>query len=264
MKIDENGDVASIFDKQFNHQLLSAPARLAFQTEKPHDWPAWNMDWADQQKPPRGYVQGPAKVRVVENGPVRVAIEIERETEGSKFVQTIRLSAGDAGNRVEFGNSIDWHTEAAALKATFPLTAANPEATYNWDVGTIARTNDYDRKFEFPSHQWFDLTDQRGTYGVTILSDCKYAFRQAGRQNSAPHAALHSRSRHRQRARLQRPDLAGLGPSRIHLRTRRARCRLAAGSNGLASLALEPAADCLRNGEARWPARQELFTAQDE
>ncbi len=174
VKIDENGDVASIFDKQVNHELLSSPARLAFQTEKPHDWPAWNMDWADQQKPPRGYVQGPAKVRVVEKGPVRVAVEITRETEGSKFVQTIRLSAGDAGNRVEFGNSIDWHSESAALKATFPLTASNPEATYNWDVGTIARTNDYDRKFEFPSHQWFDLTDQRGTYGVTILSDCKY------------------------------------------------------------------------------------------
>src|SRR5580658_36224 len=174
VKIDGNGDVASIFDKQTNHQLLSAPARLAFQTEKPHDWPAWNMDWADQQKPPRGYVQGPAKVRVVENGPVRVAIEIGRETEGSRFVQTIGLSADDAGNRVEFGNSIDWHTESAALKATFPLTAANPEATYNWDIGTIARSNDYDRKFEFPSHQWFDLTDERGTYGVTILSDCKY------------------------------------------------------------------------------------------
>jgi alpha-mannosidase len=40
VKIDENGDVASIFDKQINHPLLSAPARLAFQTEKPHDWPA--------------------------------------------------------------------------------------------------------------------------------------------------------------------------------------------------------------------------------
>jgi alpha-mannosidase len=174
LKIDENGDVASIYDKQLNHELLSAPARLAFQTEKPHDWPAWNMDWADQQKPPRGYVQGSAKVRVVENGPVRVGVEIEREAEGSKFLQTIRLSAGDAGNRVEFSNSIDWHTEAAALKATFPLTASNPEATYNWDIGTIARANDYERKFEFPSHQWFDLTDQRGTYGVTVLSDCKY------------------------------------------------------------------------------------------
>ena len=174
ISIDQNGDVSSIFDKQLNRELLKAPARLAFETEKPHDWPAWNMDWEDQQKPPRGYVHGPAQVRVVENGPVRVAVQITRESEGSKFVQTIELSAGDAGNRVEFGNSIDWHTEAAALKATFPLTASNPQATYNWDIGTIGRSNDYDRKFEFPSHQWLDLTDGDGEYGVTILSGCKY------------------------------------------------------------------------------------------
>lgn len=174
VKLDQNGDVASIFDKAGNKELLSAPARLAFQSEKPHDWPAWNMDWADQQKPPRAYVSGPAKIRIAENGPVRVALEIERESEGSKFVQTVRLSAGDAGNRVEFGNAIDWKTAETALKASFPLTTSNPQATYNWDVGTIKRGNNDEKKFEVPSHQWFDLTDKSGTYGVTILSDCKY------------------------------------------------------------------------------------------
>jgi alpha-mannosidase len=173
--LNPDGDVSSIFDKAVGKELLSAPARLAFQTERPKDWPAWNMDWADQQKPPRGYVSGPAHVRVVERGPVRVAVEVERESEGSKFVQTIRLSAGDAGDRVEFGNVIDWKTEAAALKATFPLTASNPRATYNWDVGTIERANNDERKYEVPSHQWFDLTDRSGSYGVTVLSDCKNA-----------------------------------------------------------------------------------------
>ncbi|MFL6211268.1 MAG: alpha-mannosidase [Pyrinomonadaceae bacterium] len=175
VRLDEHGDVASIYDKAVNKELLAAPARLGIQTEHPHDWPAWNMDWADQQKPPRAYVSGPARVRVVERGPVRVAVEVERETEGSKFVQTIRLSAGGAGERVEFGNVIDWHTEAAALKATFPLTATNRQATYNWDVGTIERATNDERKFEVPSHQWFDLTDKNGAYGVTVLSDCKNA-----------------------------------------------------------------------------------------
>jgi alpha-mannosidase len=174
VSVNTDGDVSSIYDKTLGKELLSATARLAFQTERPHNWPAWNMDWTDQQKPPRGYVSGAAKIRVVERGPVRVSVEIERESEGSKFVQTVRLSAGGAGERVEFGNVIDWKTEAAALKATFPLTAANPEATYNWDVGTIKRGNDDERKYEVPSHQWFDLTDAGGSYGVTVLSDCKY------------------------------------------------------------------------------------------
>jgi len=174
VKLDDNGDVASIFDKSINKELLSAPARLALQTEHPHDWPAWNMDWADQQKPPRAYVSGPAKVRVVENGPARVSVEVSRQAEDSNFVQSIRLAAGDAGNRVEFGNVIDWKAKAAALKATFPLTASNPQATYNWDIGTIQRGNNDEKKFEVASHQWFDLTDKGGAYGVTVLSDCKY------------------------------------------------------------------------------------------
>jgi alpha-mannosidase len=172
--IDENGDVSSIYDKLVGKELLSSPARLALSTDKPSQWPAWNMDWTDQQKPPRDYVGGPAKIRVVENGPVRVAIEVARENEGSSYVQTISLSAGDAGNRVEFGNVIDWRTADANLKATFPLTASNPEATYNWDIGTIQRGNDDPKKFEVGSHQWFDLTDKSGTYGVTVLSGAKY------------------------------------------------------------------------------------------
>ncbi|HEV2288725.1 MAG TPA: glycoside hydrolase family 38 C-terminal domain-containing protein, partial [Candidatus Acidoferrales bacterium] len=173
IQLNHDGDVSSIFDKKLNRELLSAPARLAFQTEKPSQWPAWNMDWSDQTKPPRGYVGGPAKITIVENGPVRVALRIDREAEGSKFVQTIRLSAGDAGNRIEFANAIDWKTREAALKATFPLTASNEHATYNWGAGTIERPTDNEKMFEMPSHRWFDLTDQSGSFGVTILSGVK-------------------------------------------------------------------------------------------
>jgi alpha-mannosidase len=172
--LDKNGDVATIFDKSLSKELLSAPARLALQTEKPYDWPAWNMDWNDQSKPPRSYVGGPAKVSVIEHGPVRVALRVEREAEGSKFVEIIRLTAGDSGNRIEFANSIDWKTAATALKSTFPLTAANPTATYNWDVGTVQRGNNQPQQYEVASHQWFDLTDKSGGYGMTVLSDCKY------------------------------------------------------------------------------------------
>ena len=174
IRLNSAGDVTSIFDKQLNRELLEAPLRLAIKNDTPEQWPAWNMDWTDQQKPPRGYVSGPAQIRVVENGPVRVAVEVVRQTEGSTFRQTVRLSAGDAGNRVEFSDVINWHTSNANLKATFPLTAANAKATYNWDIGTIERGNNDERKFEVPSHQWFDLTDRSGTFGVTILTDCKY------------------------------------------------------------------------------------------
>jgi alpha-mannosidase len=171
--VSNTGDISSIFDKSLNKELLSAPMRLAFQYEKPQQWPAWNMDWDDQQKAPRGYVSGPATIKLVENGAARIALEVSRETEGSKFVQTISLASGDAGNRVEIGNVIDWKIGETALKATFPLTASNPNATYNWDIGTLERGNNDERKFEVASHQWVDLTDRSGQYGATILTDCK-------------------------------------------------------------------------------------------
>jgi alpha-mannosidase len=175
LQIDRNGDIGSLFDKILNKELLSAPARLEIKTDNPRNWPAWNMDYEDQMRAPRAYVHGPAKVRIVENGPVRVAVEVARETEGSTFVQTIRLSAGDAGNRVEIANALDWMTREAHLKAVFPLTASNENATYNWDIGTIERPTDQERQFEVASHQWFDLTDKSGTYGLTVLSDSKIA-----------------------------------------------------------------------------------------
>ena len=173
VKLNDDGDVSSIFDKKLNRELLAAPLRLAIKNDTPAQWPAWNMDWTDQQKEPRAYV-GRVSMRSAEYGAARVSFEVEREFEGSKFHQSVRLSEGDAGNRVEFSNVIEWKTSNANLKATFPLTAANPKATYNWDIGTIERGNNDERKFEVPSHQWFDLTDRSGSFGVTILSDCKY------------------------------------------------------------------------------------------
>jgi alpha-mannosidase len=175
VKIDKDGDVSSIFDKSLGRELLSAPARLEIKTDNPRNWPAWNMDFDQQQAAPRAFVGGPATVRIVENGAARVALSVERKAEGSTFVQTIRLAAGDAGNRLEFGMDMDWMTREAHLKAVFPLAASNSVATYNWDVGTIERTTNFDRQFEVASHQWIDLTDRSGSFGATILTDCKNA-----------------------------------------------------------------------------------------
>lgn len=173
--INENGDASSVVDKAAaGRELLAAPARLVFTHEKPQNWPAWNMDWSDRQKPPIDAVAGPARVRIAEKGPVRVALEVERRGRDSVFLQRIRLSRGEAGNRVEFASTADWQSAECALKASFPLAVSNPKAVYNWGVGTIERGNNEPTKYEVPSHEWFDLTDGSGEYGVSILEDCKY------------------------------------------------------------------------------------------
>jgi alpha-mannosidase len=173
LQINPAGDVSSIFDKSLNKELLAAPIRMVFSHDDPKQYPAWNMDFDQEQARPVAYVDGPAQIRIKESGPIRVAMEVTRQAQGSKFVQTISLSAGDAGNRVEFANQIDWRSKTVNLKVAFPLTATNPDATYNEDVGTIQRPNANDRQFEVLSHRWIDLTDKSGTFGTTILTDDK-------------------------------------------------------------------------------------------
>jgi alpha-mannosidase len=173
LQVNQDGDVSSVYDKSLGKELLSAPMRLAISTDAPKQYPAWNMDFDQEQAAPRAYVSGPAQVRVLERGPVRVSLQVTRKTENSTFVETIRLSAGDAGNRVEFGNTIDWRTLAANVKAVFPLSLTNENATYNWDIGTIERPNAQERQFEVASHRWIDLTDKSGSFGATILTEYK-------------------------------------------------------------------------------------------
>ncbi len=172
--INADGDISSIFDKRAQRETLRAPARLALVYHNPSQFPAWNMDWADAKQAPREYVHGPAKIRIVEAGPVRVSIEIERETDGSKFVQQVRLSDGNSGERVEVANTIDWQTKERALKASFPLVATNKLATYELQVGAIERETNNDKKYEVPQHQWLDLTDSSGKFGAGILNDSKF------------------------------------------------------------------------------------------
>lgn len=173
--LDANGDVASVFDKAAGREVLSAPARLELMADSPNAYPAWNIDWDDWKLPPRAVVKGPAKVRVAENGPARVALEVTRVLDGSTFTQTISLAAGSPGDRIEFDTALDWRTQGACLKAAFPLTVARDRASYNLELGVIERENNNEKKYEVPHHQWFDLTDASGDYGVAILEDSKYA-----------------------------------------------------------------------------------------
>lgn len=170
----DNGDVLSIFDKKVSKEILSKPARLEFLQEQPNQWPAWNMDWKDRQKPAFDFMDNDAVLTVVEKGPVRVTIKVQRKGRNSEITQFYSLTAGEAGKRLEVTNKIDWQSREVSLKASFPLAVTNENATYNLGVGTISRGNNNEKKFEVPSKEWFDLTDNSGSYGVSILEDCKY------------------------------------------------------------------------------------------
>jgi alpha-mannosidase len=175
ISLNEQGNIVSIVSKANGaRELLAEPIQYQFLRENPALFPAWNMTWRDRRKPPIAILAGPAEIEIVEQGPVRVAMRITRRFDRSLFRQHVRLSCGDAGKRIEFSDWIEWRSTGCSLKAAFPLTVSAPEATYNWGLGKIMRGNNDPKKYEVPSHKWFDLTDASGEYGVTVLEDSKY------------------------------------------------------------------------------------------
>jgi alpha-mannosidase len=171
--IDRNGDIASIYDKDAKHELLSAPVMLELRDNLSPPWPAWEVLYETVQAPAREYVSKPT-IRIVERGPVRVALEITRHAAGSTFVQRVRLT--DGGDRVDVDNAVDWKSPNSLLKASFPLAAANTKATYDLGVGTIERTNNEPDKYEVPAQKWADITDASGRFGVGIINDSKHGW----------------------------------------------------------------------------------------
>ena len=171
----DDGDIASIFDKQTRQRIAlrsGAPRHLVRQSRA-----VAGLEHglgARSRLRRRLTCRGPAKIRIVENGPARVA---HRGHAGNGGLAIRRRRSGSLRGTQESASSsatsIDWNTRESNLKAVFPLTALNEMATYNWDIGTIQRPTAQPKKFEVPSHQWIDLTDMSGKFGATILTDCK-------------------------------------------------------------------------------------------
>jgi alpha-mannosidase len=174
VKFDSKGNIAGIYDKKDSKELMSQPASLVFLHEEPSTYPAWNMDWKDRKNPPIASLDQNVTMRIVENGPVRIAVEITRTGLNSEIKQVISLAAGEAGKHIEVVNKLDWQSREVSLKAAFPFNLSNQNATYNLGAGTIERSTNNEVKYEVPSNQWIDITDASGKYGVSLLEDCKY------------------------------------------------------------------------------------------
>jgi alpha-mannosidase len=173
IKVDSNGDLSSIVDKEAGRELLKAPIRLEMRDDPSPDKPAWRILWDTVNSAPREFMTAP-EIHIVEQGPVRVSLEITRRAAGSTIVQLVSLTEG--GDRVDVENLIDWKSPNTLLKASFPFAASNPKATYDLGLGTIARGNNTADHYEVPAQKWADLTDSGGTFGAAVLNDSKYGW----------------------------------------------------------------------------------------
>lgn len=174
VRIDENGDVSSIFDKLYKKEMLSAPVRLQLTESNSVVWPSWELHYEDTLHTPE-FVKGGLSVEIAENGAALVSLRIRREYRQSVFEQTVSLASGS--ELVRFDNKVQWFETNSLLKSVFPLSISNPEAEFDLGLGTdrLGNSDSYPY-FQYVAHRYADLTDKDGGYGVSVLNDCKYGM----------------------------------------------------------------------------------------
>lgn len=176
--LDKNGDIASLVDKRYGRELVEdgKAFRLAiFEGNPSNEWPAWEVLKEVVDKTPRA-VSDNVSVSVGEEGPVRASLKVERTYGDSKFTQYITLTDGAQDDRIDIRTTVDWNSRNTLLKAEFPMSVSNAKAAYDLGIGFIERGNNTPTAYEVPALKWADLTDADGSYGVSVLNDCKYGW----------------------------------------------------------------------------------------
>jgi alpha-mannosidase len=176
------GCITSLLNKRSNFEAIapnSCGNQLQAFKDTPKDYDAWNIDYGTLDHPmPIDKVDS---IKLIENGPVRSTIRIERTWQNSHFTQDISLATN--ADTVVIDNTVDWHETHILLKAAFPLAASGPMATYEIPYGTIerptTRNNSWESaKFEVPALRWADLGD--GKNGFSLLNEEKYGYDAIG------------------------------------------------------------------------------------
>lgn len=113
------------------------------------------------------------RIRLVDQGPLRGRIRVERRWGRSTLVEELSLGPEDRAVRVDA--TLDWREPQHLLKLRLPTVLENPAATYEIPFGTLPRPVD---GAEEPAQSWVDLTGSvdGAPAGLTVIITGKHGF----------------------------------------------------------------------------------------
>ncbi|SFP68267.1 alpha-mannosidase [Caldicoprobacter faecalis] len=175
IKFAADGSIESIFDKEYNREVLSTGSfanKLAVYDDKGD---AWDFPIFYDQIPCEFFTLQSASFYI--DGPKAVANQVYRYG-ASTIEQKVVLTLGS--RRVDFITKVDWHESNKMLRTSFPVNIHTNEATCDIQFGNIKRpvhrnTSWEMAKYEICAHKWVDLSQK--DYGVALLNDCKYGYK---------------------------------------------------------------------------------------
>ena len=177
--LNEEGKVISIFDKEANREVLSAPSnRLVFYENIPGWADAWDIEpsYKDTE-----FETKAERFEVKESGPLRACVRFYYTFRNSKVIQDVCLYA--KSRRIDFKTTVALPDRELLLKSWFFFNLNVSEAAYEIPYGVLkrptTRNTSWDKaRFEVPVQKWLDLSED--DYGVSILNDGKYGVSVEG------------------------------------------------------------------------------------
>jgi alpha-mannosidase len=178
--IGADGTIHSLFDNEAQREAFADRGnQLWTYVDKPYSWDAWDLDETYAREGEE--VAGIQSLGIVESGPVRASVRVERQWRGSTIAQTYRLWLDS--KRLDIETEIDWHERQVLLKTHMPLAVRSHQAAFETMYGAVYRpthrNSPWDAaRFEGCGHRWGDLSE--AGYGVAILNDAKYGYEALG------------------------------------------------------------------------------------
>ncbi|MHA1341792.1 MAG: alpha-mannosidase [Promethearchaeota archaeon] len=189
LKLDKkSGNIVSIFSKMLNREMLE---KEGIALKLFYDWvpdeQCWNLIASYRSMPIE--IDNPRKIQIVEKGPVKITVEVEREifnedseskeNEKSLVKQHISIYNGSPGIFIDF--LADWHTCEALLKLDINTTTEAEYTITETPYATIKRMTEpiayHDKpRWENVMQTWLDLPSKNEKWGLAVINNCKYGF----------------------------------------------------------------------------------------
>lgn len=174
IKFNEDGSVASLFDKELSRQWADGDFnKLKIYTDCPGNYDAWDIlpNYKDKQIE----LQVEQPLTLLEKDGECATFVTTLKTEKSTWTMLIRLFRRSRGIEVE--NVVDWHEKHKLAKVEFACNVLSRKAFCDTSAGFIERdthknTTWQQARFETCHHKWCDLVETDG--GIAVINDGKY------------------------------------------------------------------------------------------
>lgn len=178
IEFDKDFQMVKVYDKKNNREVLPKGKvfnELVVYEDLPLNYDAWEIDYFYKEKP--FPITKVIKAEIVERGPIRDTVYIERMFHSSTIGQYIHFVHGN--NQILFETKVNWQENHLLLKANFPVDINTLDAIFDIQFGNVKRhvhkNTSWDKaKFEVCGQKWMDMSE--GGYGVSLITDSKYGF----------------------------------------------------------------------------------------